>query len=51
MSRAINKLLKRFQGVCKTITLDNGGEFAGHEKVSKALGCDIYFAKYYQSWE
>ena len=51
VTRAINKLLKPFQGMCKTITFDNGGEFAGHKKVSKALGCDIYFAKPYHSWE
>lgn len=51
VSRAINKLLKPFKSMCKTITFDNGGEFAGHKKVSKALGCDIYFAKPYHSWE
>ena len=47
VTRAINKLLKPFKDICKTITFDNGGEFAGHQKVKKYLGCDIYFAKPY----
>ena len=35
----------------KTITLDNGKEFANHESLSSNLGCDVYFAKPYHSWE
>ena len=34
-----------------TITGDNGSEFAGHEKIAKALGADFYFAHPYSSWE
>ena len=34
-----------------TITLDNGKEFAQHERVSEQLGADIYFAHPYSSWE
>ena len=34
-----------------TITLDNGKEFAQHERVSEQLGADIYFAHPYLSWE
>ncbi|MDP0561147.1 MAG: IS30 family transposase [Candidatus Endonucleobacter sp. (ex Gigantidas childressi)] len=44
------KLLKRVSSVC-TITLDNGGEFAAHEKVAKAMNADIYFAKPYASYK
>ena len=44
-------MLKPFRGICKTITFDNGGEFAGHKSVSKALKCDVYFAKPYHSWQ
>ena len=40
--------LKRF---VKTITFDNGKEFACHEEVAEALSCDTYFAKPYHSWE
>jgi IS30 family transposase len=35
----------------KTITFDNGLEFAQHGMVSKALGTDIYFAEPYSSWQ
>ena len=39
------------QGYVKTITADNGLQFAQHERVSSALGADIYFARPYHSWE
>ena len=48
---AINGLLKPFTSHCLSITFDNGGEFAGHEAIKKALKCDTYFARPYHSWE
>ena len=33
----------------KTITSDNGTEFAGHEKIAKLTGADFYFARPYRS--
>ena len=35
----------------KTITFDNGLEFARHSEIAKALNVDIYFAKPYHSWQ
>lgn len=35
----------------KTITFDNGKEFAGHQEVASALDADCYFAHPYSSWE
>ncbi len=35
----------------KTITFDNGLEFAAHEKIAQGLNADIYFAHPYASWE
>lgn len=35
----------------KTLTLDNGREFAGHERLARALGLDVYFARPYHAWE
>ena len=35
----------------KTITYDNGLEFSGHSKVTRALGAQGYFCKPYHSWE
>lgn len=51
VSRAIIKMLKPYKTDCKTITFDNGGEFAGHMKIAKALKCKTYFAKPYHSWQ
>lgn len=47
---AMINLLGRASSVC-TITLDNGGEFAAHEKVAKALNADVFFAKPYASYQ
>ena len=35
----------------RTITSDNGREFAGHEKIAEQLNADFYFAHPYSSWE
>lgn len=35
----------------KTVTFDNGKEFAGHEELSRRTGVDTYFAKPYCSWQ
>jgi transposase, IS30 family len=35
----------------KTLTYDNGNEFAGHEEITEALGAKGYFAQPYHSWE
>lgn len=35
----------------KTITSDNGTEFALHELITKSTGINFYFANAYSSWE
>lgn len=39
------------QGYVKTITADNGLQFAQHERVTSVLGATVYFARPYHSWE
>jgi transposase, IS30 family len=39
------------QGAKKTITFDNGSEFADHELMERDNKLDIYFAYPYHSWE
>lgn len=34
-----------------SMTFDNGKEFAEHQKLSQALGLDVYFAEPYKSWQ
>jgi IS30 family transposase len=35
----------------KTMTVDNGKEFAHHEQLSAAIGAKVFFAHPYHSWE
>jgi len=51
VTAAITRLLRPHRHKCHTLTLDNGKEFAGHEKIAAALNTDIYFAHPYHSWE
>lgn len=37
--------------IAKTITYDNGCEFAAHEKINEVIGVKSYFCKPYHSWE
>lgn len=48
---AIIQLLQPEKKHLRTITFDNGKEFAYHAKIKKALGSDNYFAHPYHSWE
>jgi len=48
---AMIEVLQPFIGKIRSITLDNGKEFAGHEGVSEALGTQVYFAHPYSYWE
>ena len=43
--------LKSMKEKVKTITFDNGLEFAAHQEIAKELDTDIYFAHPYASWE
>jgi len=51
VTAATIELLKPYKDHVLTITADNGKEFAGHQKVAKALKCGYYFAHPYSSWE
>ncbi len=48
---AIIELLEPIKEFVKTITFDNGKEFAKHKDMASTLECDTYFAKPYRSWE
>lgn len=51
VSRAIVEELKEWKPYIKTITADNGKEFADHKYVAEELGIDYFFARPYHSWE
>jgi IS30 family transposase len=50
-----DKTVKSFSSLSKkkrkTITYDNGSEFAEYEIIEKETGMEIYFANAYHSWE
>lgn len=48
---AMRKIMKTTFHVFKTITSDNGTEFAGHAKISEITGASFFFANPYSSWE
>ena len=51
VQKAIIDLLKPFSIKVRTITADNGKEFAGHKQIAKSLRTRFYFAHPYSSWE
>lgn len=51
VTRAMKTLLAPYQADLKTITFDNGKEFAFHEQLKDRFGVEIYFAHPYRSWE
>ena len=51
VSEACIELLKPYQTMVKTITFDNGKEFAKHAAIDTALGSTSYFADPYSSWQ
>ncbi|QUB48961.1 IS30 family transposase [Prevotella nigrescens] len=51
LARTVIHLLSPFKEHVKSITTDNGSEFACHEMIGKSLGVTIYFADPYASWQ
>ncbi len=50
--RAVNCSLKDLpEELLRTITLDNGKEFAEHHRLTEKLGTDVYFAQPYASYQ
>ncbi len=51
LAREVVRLLQPYKNIIKTITTDNGTEFAAHETITKELGVTVYFADAYASWQ
>ena len=45
------RLLLPYKDCLKTITTDNGPEFAAHKDITRFLGVPVYFADPYCSWQ
>jgi len=50
-ARRLRDRLKPLVRAVRTITFDNGKEFANHHWVSNDLSCEAYFADPYASWQ
>jgi IS30 family transposase len=51
VAKALITMLQPLKSITKTITSDNGKEFAYHKQVSQEIDTDFYFAHPYSSWE
>ena len=51
VSQAMIELLTPVKQMVATMTYDNGKEFAMHESVNAAIGCESFFADPYCSWQ
>lgn len=51
VGQAVIDLLRPYKAQCKTLTFDNGKEFAEHEFIAQCLDAKVYFAHPYCSWE
>ena len=51
VAEKICEALSEYKDQVKSITFDNGLEFAAHEMISKTLKCKIYFADPYSSYQ
>ncbi len=51
VSDAIIEMLQDWKPCIKTMASDNGKEFTLHQKMSKSLLVDFFFARPYHSWE
>jgi len=51
VAKAIISQLEEWKPFIKTITSDNGKEFADHKTIAENLGIDFFFADPYHSWQ
>jgi IS30 family transposase len=51
LANVVIDMLLPYKETVKSITSDNGSEFARHEKIAQKLFADFYFAHPYSSWE
>lgn len=51
VTAACVKLLQRDKVCVRTITTDNGKEFAGHQEIEARLKANVYFADPYAAWQ
>ena len=51
LAKAVIRMLFPYRKTLRSITTDNGSEFADHLAITKKLGVTVYFADSYCSWQ
>ena len=51
VAKKVVAMLLPYEDILKTITTDNGSEFAAHEQITKRLKVPVYFTDPYSSWQ
>lgn len=51
LAKVVIELLLPYKNSVHTITVDNGTEFAEHQRIANKLHADVFFAHPYSSWE
>ena len=51
VAKAVYRLLLPFKKHVRSITTDNGSEFAAHQYITDKLGVDVFFTDAYSSWQ
>lgn len=51
LAKTVVRILNPYKKYLKTITTDNGLEFAYHEYITRKLGVKVYFTDPYSSWQ
>lgn len=51
LAETVIDMLLPYKNVVKSITSDNGTEFARHQKIAEKLNIEFYFSNPYASWE
>ena len=51
LTLTVIEMLTPYKDSIRSITTDNGSEFADHAKISEAIGARVYFTDPYSSWQ
>ena len=51
VAAVVIRLLRPFKKSLRSITTDNGGEFAKHKLIAKKFGVPVFFTDPYSSWQ
>lgn len=51
LAKVVTRMLLPYKDKLKTITTNNGSEFAAHQEITRKLGVPVYFTDPYSFWQ